>query len=178
MDLSRLAASLSDQPDDAPLPVENWRPQHCGEMDLVIRSDGSWWHEGTRISRPALVRLFSRVLRRDDDGYVLVTPVEKIAITVEDVPFLAVDMDETEEGYRFRTNVGDMVVIGPDHPIELRDVPESPSRAPYIRVRGKLDARLDRAVYYRFLDMLPEEDGALVVRSGGATFTLPIEEAR
>jgi hypothetical protein len=174
MDLSRLAASLSDHPDDAPLPVERWHPEHCGEMDLVIRKDGSWWHEGSRIGRPALVRLFSRVLRLDEDGYVLVTPAEKIAIKVEDVPFLAVDVDETEEGYRFRTNVGDSVTIGPDHPVELRAVPGSSSKAPYIRVRGGLEARLDRAVYYRFADMLPEEDGSLVVRSKGSEYRLPI----
>jgi hypothetical protein len=177
MDLSSLAATLSDQGGDAPLPVESWQPQHCGEMDLVIRSDGSWWHEGTRMGRASLIRLFSRVLRKDNDGYVLVTPAEKISIQVEDVPFLAVDVDKTDAGYRFRTNVGDEVVLDDAHPIRMGAVAGTNYHAPYILVRGGLEARLDRAAYYRLVEMLPEENGALVLESLGARFELPVGDA-
>jgi hypothetical protein len=178
MDLNRLAATLSDAEGDAPLPVERWHPEHCGEMDLVIRADGTWVHEGTPITRAPLVRLFSRVLRKDDDGYVLVTPVEKIAIAVEDVPFIAVDVETAAGGYVFRTNVGDKVLAGPDHPVSLRHSAALGQSAPYIRVRGGLDARLGRAAYYRLVDQLettPGED-ALILQSGGETFRLPIED--
>lgn len=178
MDLNRLAATLSDAGGDAPLPVEKWHPEHCGSMDLVIRADGSWWHEGTPFARAALVRLFSRILRKDPDGYVLVTPVEKIAITVEDVPFLAVDFDRTGEGYVFRTNVGDQVLIDEEHPIALKHSPALGQRAPYIRVRGDLEARVDRPAYYRLAETLPMTDkgNALVLESCGARFMLPIGE--
>jgi hypothetical protein len=174
MDLSRLAATLSDQGADAPLPVETWHPKHCGAMDLVIRADGSWWHEGSRIGRPRLIRLLSRVLRRDDDGYVLVTPAEKLSIEVEDVPFLAVDVNHTAEGFSFRTNVGDEVFIDAAHPVRMAEVQGLPSRAPYVLVRGRLEARVDRAAYYRLVEMLPVEGDALVLKSGGARFELPV----
>lgn len=144
-------------------------------MDLVIRADGSWWHEGTMMTRAPMVRLFSRILRKDDDGHVLVTPVEKVSIMVEDVPFLAVDYDRTEKGYEFRTNVGDRVVVDADHPITMRHSEALGQRAPYILVRGGLEARIDRAPYYRLAEELPVEQDALVMQSGGATFRLPIE---
>ncbi|MEM9838355.1 MAG: DUF1285 domain-containing protein [Pseudomonadota bacterium] len=177
-DLFQLAASLSDAGGDAPLPVERWHPAHCGSMDLVIKADGSWWHEGTPMTRAPLIRLFSRVLRKDDDGYVLVTPAEKISITVEDVPFLAVDFDIEGDDWIFRTNVGDVVRLDTDHPLELRSSPSIGQRAPYIRVRGGLDARLDRPVYYRMVDALEADDetDTLTVESGGASFVLPITE--
>ncbi|GGY42157.1 hypothetical protein GCM10007148_08510 [Parvularcula lutaonensis] len=155
--------------------MERWNPEHCGEMDLVIKADGSWWHEGSMITRAPLVRLFSRILRKDPEGYVLVTPAEKVTIKVEDVPFLAVDYDRTDRGYEVRTNVGDRVLIDADHPITLRHSEALGQRAPYILIRGGLEARLDRAPYYRLVEELPVEDGALVLRSGGATFRLPIE---
>lgn len=177
-DLFQLAADLSDAGGDAPLPVESWHPAHCGVMDLVIKADGSWWHEGTPMTRAPLIRLFSRVLRKDDDGYVLVTPAEKISITVEDAPFLAVDFDLDGEDWIFRTNVGDMVRLDAEHPLVLRESPALHQRTPYIRVRGGLDARLDRPVYYRMMNALePDEDGrTLTVASGGARFVLPIGE--
>lgn len=145
-------------------------------MDMVIRADGSWWHEGTRITRAPLVRLFSRVLRKDDDGHVLVTPAEKISIKVEDVPFLAVDYDRDETGYTFRTNVGDRVLIDRGHPVTLKESAAIGQSAPYILVRGGLEARLDRPAYYRLAAELPEERGALVLRSAGAEYRLPVTE--
>lgn len=175
MDLQRLAATLSDAGGDAPLPVDTWHPSHCGEMDMVIKADGSWWHEGVRITRAPLIRLFSRVLRKDDDGHVLVTPVEKISITVEDAPFLAVDFDETAEGFSFLTNVGDRVLIDAEHPICLRRSNMLGQRAPYILVRGRLEARVDRPAYYRLVAALPEEDGQLILNSAGARYALDVE---
>lgn len=144
-------------------------------MDLVIKVDGSWWHEGAPIARPALIRLFSRVLRKDDDGHVLVTPAEKLSITVEDAPFLAVDAIEEGENLVFLTNVGDRVTLSDEHPVMMKTSPALGQRAPYIRVRGGLEARFDRPLYYRLMTELPEDDGALVLQSGGATFRLPVE---
>ncbi|MEM7739521.1 MAG: DUF1285 domain-containing protein [Pseudomonadota bacterium] len=175
-DLSRLAASLSDAGGDQPLQVETWHPTHCGSMDLVIKDDGSWWHEGTPMTRPQLVRLFSRILRRDADGYVLVTPAEKVTIQVEDAPFVAVDFDRRDNGLVFVTNVGDHVLLSKEHPIELRRSGTLGHDAPYLHVRGGLDARLSRAAYYRLIDETDAEDGdeAVVIESAGAQFALPI----
>ena len=172
-DLLSLARELSAEGGDAPLPVERWHPKLCGTLDLTIRADGSWVHEGTPIGRPALVRLFSRVLRRDDDAYVLVTPAEKLTIEVEDAPFLAVDFDRTDQGLRFRTNVGDMVIAGSDHPLTVRESEAAGGPVPYLHVRGRLEARLARAVYYRLVDEAShDEDGTLWVESGGERFVL------
>ncbi len=149
-DLMRYAAQLAGDPKRPLPPVEKWSPAYCGELDLEIRRDGLWVHEGTPIGRAPLVRLFSTVLRREDDRYFLVTPAEKLGIRVEDAPFLAVAMrrEDGPEGARliFTTNVGDEVVAGPGHPIEMRDRDEG--RAPYIHVRAGLDARIARSVWY------------------------------
>ena len=172
-DLLALAAELSAERADAPLPVERWNPARCGTMDLVIRADGAWVHEGRPIVRPALVRLFSRVLRRDPDGYVLVTPAEKLEIEVEDAPFRAVDVDGTPEGLRFRTNVGDAVTASPDHPLTVRLSAARGEEVPYVLVRGGLEARLTRTAWFRLLDEAETAaDGTVVVRSGGARFVL------
>jgi len=116
--LARLVAALgSDQPQRGPPPVERWNPPYCGEIDMRIAADGSWHYNGSPIGRPALVRLFSTILRRDPDRFVLVTPVERVGITVEDAPFLAVEMAVDGEGesrqIAFRTNVDDLVQAGP-----------------------------------------------------------------
>ena len=172
-DLSSLARELSGQTDDGPLPVEQWHPERCGRMDLVIKADGTWVHEGSPIGRASLVRLFSRVLRRDEEGYVLVTPAEKLDITVEDAPFLAVDYERTGDGLTFRTNVGDVVTAGPDHPITMRRSEHAGARVPYVLVRGGLEARLARAAYYRLMEEAEVgEDGTLSVTSGGERFVL------
>ena len=168
-----MAASLSEANAHAPLPVEQWDPAHCGAMDLVIRWDGAWIHEGTPIGRPALIRLFSRVLRLDADGYVLVTPAEKLSITVEDVPFLVVACDpQSDQTIRLRTNVGDEVTLGASHPLEWRAQADG-QVLPYAHIRGELFARFNRNCYYTLIDLAQEtEEGHLVISSGGHQFPL------
>ena len=139
-------------------PVEKWNPEFCGDIDMVIRRDGSWHYMGTPILRPAMVRVFSTVLRRDEDGkYYLVTPVEKIGITVEDAPFLAVQMAVDGEGQSqaltFTTNLGDIVSAGPDHQLRIDINPQTEEVGPYVHVRGRLEAKLARPIYYDLVDL-------------------------
>ena len=161
-------------------PVEKWEPTYCGEMDLVIKRDGSWWHEGTRITRERLTRLFSTILRKDDDGvHYLVTPVEKIGIEVEVAPFLAVRVDQVEPDAKgenakliFTTNMGDVVAAGPDHPIRVETDAETGQPLPLVRVRGRLDALITRAAFYELVELAEAEGDRLVVSSDGAQFDL------
>src|SRR5579862_2773304 len=113
-------------------PVHLWNPAHCGDIDIVIKRDGLWFHEGTPIGREPLVRLFSTVLRKDPDGFHLVTPVEKMRITVEDAPFIAVRVDREGETLRFLTNVGDEVEAGPDNAIRVELDAETQAPRPYL----------------------------------------------
>ncbi|MEJ0060360.1 MAG: DUF1285 domain-containing protein [Terricaulis sp.] len=124
-----------------PSPVESWNPAHCGDIGLEILRDGGWRHEGVRITRESLVRLFASILRKDGDGETyLVTPVEKIRVRVEDAPFLAVRVDRAgladQQQLIFTTNMGDVVAAGPDHPIRVRFDPETAEPRPYVLVRG------------------------------------------
>ena len=155
-------------------PVHLWNPAHCGEIDIVIRRDGLWFHEGTPIGREALVRLFSTVLRLDPDGFHLVTPVEKLRITVEDAPFVAVRVDRAGEALRFVTNVGDEVEAGPDNPIRVETDPETGEPAPYLHVRRGLEARIARPVFYELVETAEERETEagrqLGVRSNGCWF--------
>jgi hypothetical protein len=151
-------------------PVHLWHPAHCGEIDIRIRRDGTWLHEGTPIGREALVRLFSTVLRKDPDGFHLVTPVEKLRIEVEDVPFVAVRVDRVGEALRFLTNVGDEVEAGPDHRLWVETQDGEP--APYIHVRADLVARLSRPVFYELVEMAETRDDLLGVNSRGVWFSL------
>jgi hypothetical protein len=130
-----------------PPPVHLWNPPFCGDIDMRIARDGTWHHEGSPVGRPALVRLFASVLRRDEGRYVLVTPVEKVGIAVEDAPFLAVEMVRAEGVVRLRTNVDDWVTLGPDHPLRFEPGPAS-SLKPYALVRGDLWALVSRPVFY------------------------------
>lgn len=107
-------------------PVHLWNPPFCGDLDMEIRADGTWFHEGTPIGRPAMVRLFSTILKREGDDYFLVTPVEKVGIRVQDAPFIATDADITADRIVFTTNVGDSVVADADHPIILRGDSSAP----------------------------------------------------
>ncbi|CAM3239631.1 DUF1285 domain-containing protein [Asticcacaulis taihuensis] len=142
MDLAHLYADAEAQ---GPLPpVSQWNPPFCGDIDMRIRHDGVWLHNGTAITRPAMVRLFSRILRREDDAYYLVTPVEKVGITVEDVPFIAVEMTSDKGVLTFRTNVGDRVTADEAHPLRLEA--EAEAFRPYICVRDGLEARLSRSL--------------------------------
>lgn len=167
-------------------PVERWNPPFCGDLDMEIRRDGTWFYMGTPIGRAPLVRLFSTVLRKDEDGKTyLVTPVEKVGIRVEDAPFLAVEMNaRVEEGQQviaIRTNVGDVVEAGPDRPIRFEIAPGNDGVKPYILVRGRLEALFTRAAMYELVANGEEiEIGGRVmfaVRSRGAIFPLmPADE--
>lgn len=150
-------------------PVHLWNPSHCGEIDIVIRRDGAWVHEGGVIGREALVRLFSTILRRDEDGIYLVTPVEKLKIQVEDAPFTAVRVDRVGEALRFTTNVGDEVEAGPENPIRVAHG-EGGEPRPYVHVRRGLEALIARPVFYELVEMAEDRDGALGVTSNGAWF--------
>lgn len=158
-------------------PVEKWHPAHCDDIDIRIARDGIWFHQGTPIGRRELVRLFSTILRKDPDGYVLVTPAEKLRIRVDDVPFLAVLLSVEGEGNAqrllFTTNVGDDVVAGEDHEIRVELDEESGGPAPYIHVRGGIDARISRNVFYQLADIaVPGDKGVLGVWSEGVFFPL------
>ncbi|PHP67428.1 hypothetical protein CSC94_09920 [Zhengella mangrovi] len=162
-------------------PVERWNPDHCGEIDMEIRRDGTWFYMGTPIGRPALVRLFSTVLRKDEDGETyLVTPVEKVRIRVEDAPFVAVEAVATGEGesqvVTFRTQVGDLVEAGPEHPLRFVDEDETGGMKPYVHVRGRLEALVSRAVMYDLVELGEEVmvDGKAMyaLRSHGAVFPM------
>lgn len=154
-DIARLAAEKKLPP------VDRWNPSHCGHSGMRIARDGTWFHEGSPIGRAAMVRLFSTILRREPDGrYVLVTPVEKLDIDVEDAPFLAVEVKSEGSGHdrclAFRLNTGDMVVAGPDHPLWIEDKENSPH--PYVSVRAGLNALITRPVYYELAQMALRED--------------------
>lgn len=157
-------------------PVERWNPAHCGKIPMRIARDGSWHYMGTPILRPALVRLFSTILRREPDGsHVLVTPVEKAEIVVDDAPFVAVRVDAAGAGrdqqLTFLTNVGDTVAAGEGHGIVTRDGGDGPR--PYLHVRRGLDALIARAVFYELADLaVAGENGAMGVWSGGVFFPL------
>jgi hypothetical protein len=163
-------------------PVHLWNPSHRGEIDIVIQRNGVWLHEGTPIGREPLVRLFASVLRKDPDGYWLVTPVEMMRITVEDAPFVAVRVDRTAAGLRFLTNVGDVVEAGPDHRIRVDTRPGGEPR-PYVHVRRGLEALIARPVFYDLVEMAEERETAegpvLGVDSLGVWFVLgPVTAGR
>jgi len=156
--------------------VHLWNPTHCGDIDIVIRKDGLWFHEGSPIGREALVRLFSTVLRKDPDGFHLVTPVEKMRITVEDAPFIATRVDAADGRLTFQTNVGDEVVAGPDNEIrvEMDEVTGEPR--PYLHVRRGLEALITRPVFYELVELAQERDTPdgprLEISSDGVWFPL------
>lgn len=153
-------------------PVERWHPERCGDSGMRIARDGSWYHEGRPIGRPALVRLFASILRREPDGgFVLVTPAEKLGIEVEEAPFVAVEMKSEgagrERALAFRLNTGEIVLAGPDHPLRLDGA------RPYLAVRGGLDALIARPVYYELAEIaLAEGHEPPGVWSDGAFFAL------
>lgn len=140
-----------------PAPVEHWNPAFCGDLDMEIRQDGTWFYLGTPIGRMPLVQLFSSVLRKDEDGRTyLVTPVERVGIRVVDAPFIAVEMDVSGGGngqiITFRTNVGDVVEAGPGHPLRFVDEDATGGLKPYVLVRGRLEALVARPVMYELVE--------------------------
>jgi hypothetical protein len=136
-------------------PVELWNPPDCGDIDMRIGHDGTWFYQKSPITRPALVRLFASILKREGDRYYLVTPVEKCGISVEDAPFVAVDVEEEAsaagKALRFRTNVGDEVICGPDHALRFERQPEGGLK-PYVHIRRGLWAKATRPVYYELAE--------------------------
>ncbi len=138
-------------------PVHLWNPPDCGDLDMRIARDGTWFYMGTPIGRPELVRLFSTILRKDGDRYVLVTPVEKVGIVVDDAPFVAVDFEAegagTAQVLTFVTNLGDETVAGPEHPIRVVRDPETGEPSPYVHVRADLEALIDRKSFYRLVEI-------------------------
>ena len=162
-------------------PVERWNPDFCGDIDIEIRADGTWFYLGTPIGRAPLVQLFSTVLRKDADGRTyLVTPVERVGIRVVDAPFVAVEMNVTGEGtdrvLTFRTNVGDVVEAGHEHPLRFVDEPETGGLKPYLLVRGRLEALVARPVMYELVEYgeQVEIDGKVMfaVRSKGEVYPI------
>lgn len=162
-------------------PVDQWNPPFCGEIDMRILRDGSWHYMGSPIPRPAMVKLFASILRREPDGgYVLVTPVEKCGIRVDDAPFVAVEMTVVGQGgdrlIAFRTNVDDVVPLDAEHPLRVDTDPASGEPSPYILVRGRLEALIARPVFYELVEMAEEyeQEGRLLlgVRSAGRMFPL------
>ena len=169
-------------------PVERWNPDFCGDLDMEIKADGTWFYLGTPIGRMPLVQLFSTVLRKDEDGKTyLVTPVEKVGIRVVDAPFVAVEMNVSGKGdsqtITFRTNVGDVVEAGPDHPLRFVDEDETGGLKPYVLVRGRLEALVARPVMYELVEHGEEiEVGGrtmFAVRSKGEVYPImPAEKLK
>ena len=162
-------------------PVHLWNPPFCGEIDMRIGRNGAWHYLGSPISRPAMVKLFSNILRREPDGsYVLVTPVEKCRIRVDDAPFTAVEMmisgADDDRLIVFRTNVDDVVPLDSEHPLRVAVHPETGEPSPYLLVRDRLEALIARPVFYQLVDIAEErhQDGRAIlgVRSAGQFFTL------
>ncbi|CAN7398691.1 DUF1285 domain-containing protein [Rhizobium sp. LjRoot258] len=184
-DAAGLAALISRAAGDAGAkarglpPVDRWNPPFCGDIDMEIRADGTWFYMGTPIGRAPLVRLFSTVLRRDEDGKTyLVTPVEKVGIRVADAPFVAVEMNAGERDgeplLTFRTNVGDVVEAGAEHSLRFVIHGENSQLKPYLHVRGQLEALVSRPIMYELVERGErlEVDGKMMfcLRSGGVTF--------
>lgn len=150
-------------------PVHLWNPPFCGDIDMRIARDGTWFYEGTPIGRPALVRLFSTILKREEGKYFLVTPVEKVGITVDDAPFVAVDFHAEGAGdaqsLTFVTNLGDEAVAGSDNPLRVARDPDTGEPAPYVHIRAGLEALIDRKSFYRLVEL-----GAHGDHDGGSWF--------
>jgi hypothetical protein len=181
--LEAIVASLPrDKGKDLP-PVDRWNPPFCGDIDMKIDADGAWYYQKTPIGRPALVRLFASILKREGDGYFLVTPVEKVGLVVVDAPFLAVELQvdrsprrQGDQVLRFRTNVDDWVEAGPGHALKFVPEPETGGLKPYLHVRRDLWAKVTRALFYDLVELGEERELAgrtmFGVTSHGAFFAM------
>jgi len=175
--LARLAEAAAHGRGSAP--VHLWNPAYCGEIDMRIAADGTWFYGGSPIGRPALVKLFASILRKDPERHVLVTPVERVGIRVDDAPFVAVEMatETPEDGGRlvFRTNVDDVVAVDADHPLRF-ERGAAGGLKPYLKVRGDLWALVKRALYYDLVALgetaAHEGEDWFGVRSGGRFFPM------
>ena len=159
--LEAIAAGLPRENKGLP-PVERWNPPFCGDIDMRIAADGAWYYQGTPIGRPALIKLFASVLKREGDKYFLVTPVEKVGIVVDDAPFLAVEMkslmDDAGHVLQFRTNVDDWVTAGTGHALRFEQQPANGGLKPYLHVRRELWAKVTRALFYDLVALGEERD--------------------
>jgi uncharacterized protein len=157
-----IAGSARREGAKGPPPVHLWNPPFCGDLDMRIAADGTWFYLKTPIGRPALVKLFASVLKREGDSYFLVTPVEKCGIQVDDAPFLAVEMKIHDGAHghvlHFRTNVDDWVVCGPDHALRFEPEPDTGGLKPYLHVRRDLWAKVTRALFYDLVELGEERD--------------------
>ncbi len=177
-----LYAALREEAGEQTLPpVHLWHPERRGSIDIKIKADGRWFHDGVEIKRTALVKVLASVLRRDEDGFVLVTPSERLLISVDDAPFIAGGMEvqnagTPEQELLFTTNIGELVVANADRPIavtyENPNDPEEPR--PYVEVRKGLHALIARSVFYRLVELGRDENGRFVVTSGGVDFELGV----
>ena len=162
-------------------PLEQWNPPFCGDIDMEIRRDGTWFYEGTPIGRPGLVKLFASILWREGDEYFLVTPVEKVGIRIEDAPFVAVDFEVDgkgdEQALTFQTNIGDVAQAGEVHPMRVVRDAETGEPSPYVLIRRNLEALIDRKSFYRLVDLGAHHEDWFGIWSGGVFFRIiPSEE--
>ncbi|MGP3698321.1 DUF1285 domain-containing protein [Rhodobacter sp. NSM] len=173
-------ASATAAAKKGPPPVHLWNPPFCGDLDIRIARDGTWFYLGTPIGRPEMVRLFSSILKLEDGKYYLVTPVEKVGIRVDDAPFVAVDFESRGKGRErhvtFTTQVGDEVTAGCDHPIRVERA-EDGEPSPYVMVRAGLEALIDRKSFYRLVEICEHHEGWFGLWSEGAFFpVIPSDE--
>jgi hypothetical protein len=178
--LDGLASNARSASGKGPPPVHLWNPPFCGDLDMRIATDGTWYYLKTPIGRPALVKLFASVLKREGDKYFLVTPVEKVGISVEDAPFMAVELkvEQGESGriLHFRTNVDDWVACGPGHALRFEPEPDTGGLKPYLHVRRELWAKVSRPLFYDLVDMGEEQkiggEAMFGIASGGEFFPM------
>jgi hypothetical protein len=178
--LEAITGAVRRAGEKGPPPVHLWNPPFCGDLDMRIASDGTWFYMKTPIGRPALVKLFSSVLKREGEKYFLVTPVEKVGITVDDAPFTAVEMHAEGEGaarmLSFRTNVDEWVACGPEHALRFAPEPETGGLKPYLHVRRDLWALVSRALFYDLAELGEDRDidgqQMFGVASGGAFYAM------
>lgn len=182
--LESIAASLPRDGGRTLPPVHLWNPPFCGDLDMRIAADGTWFYQKTPIGRPALVKLFASVLKREGDNYFLVTPVEKVGLVVEDTPFLAVELNVTggpPQILEFRTNVDDWVTCGADNPLRFMPEPGTGGLKPYLHVRRDLWAKVTRALFYDLVELGEERDiggrRMFGVASGGEFFVMAPADA-
>ena len=176
-----LVASVKAAKSQSLPPVHLWNPPFCGDLDIRIAKDGTWSYLGSPINRFEIVKLFSSILKKENDKFFLVTPVEKVGITVEDAPFIAVDFalagEDKAQRLTFTTQVGDTAVAGLCHPIRITFNPETDEPSPYILIRASLEARIDRKSFYRLVDICSHHDGWFGVWSDGQFFPLIASQA-
>lgn len=175
MNLSNLEQQIGLEDSNQLPPVEKWQPELSGDMDMVIHKDGSWWHEGVKIQRDKLTRLFASILRKEGEEYFILTPVEKWRIQVEDRPFVVTMIEQKKDHIEVITNTGDLLIINREHPLELSEL--NGEKIPEIEVRNGLKARFSRNAFYDLAELAEEKTASeggseFVVRSAGAEFKI------